>query len=480
MNQPVRFVVSDTDPTDFLTHAVNRAVSAPLVRGNAVRVLRNAAENYPAWLDAIRSAERYIYFESYIIYDDDVGATFAEALSERAEAGVRVRLIYDWLGAIGKSSRGLWRRMADRGVEIRCYNPASIIRPLSWLRRDHRKLLSVDGRVAFISGLCVGEAWLGDERKGVPPWRDTGVEIRGPAIAEVERAFATLWNEMGDPLPPDEPLPMTAMPPAGDVGLRVIATTPGTADMLRVDQLVASAAREKLWLADAYFAAIPTYVQALARAAHDGVDVRLLVPGSSDIALLRPISAVAYRPLLEAGVRVFEWKGSMMHAKTAVADGRWARVGSSNLNIASWLGNHELDAFIEDESVAAAMEEMYLADLENAAEIVLSTPQAVSAFRRHKSERRRVSQRVRAQAGRAAGGALRFSHALAAAITERRILEPAESKLIALGGIALLLLALVAALWPRVVTIPFVVIAIWFALALLGKAWSMHRRDKKR
>jgi hypothetical protein len=145
--------------------------------------------------------------------------------------------------------------------------------------------------------------------------------------------------------------------------MRIVATVPYTAALFRVDQLVAALAQRTLWLTDAYFAGTTPYVQALRAAARDGVDVRILVPGSSDIPVLRPLSRAGYRPLLEAGVRVFEWNGSMLHAKTAVADGRWARVGSTNLNLASWIGNRELDAMVEDEAFARDMEAMYLEDL---------------------------------------------------------------------------------------------------------------------
>src|SRR4029079_17812210 len=134
--------------------------------------------------------------------------------------------------------------------------------------------------------------------------------------------------------------------PTGDIRLRVVASLPGTAGLFRMDQLVAALARKRLWLTDAYYAGTTTYVQALRAAAADGVDVRLLLPNGTDIPLLKPLSRAGYRPLLEAGVRVFEWSATMLHAKTAVADGHWARVGSSNLNLASWLSNCELDAVI--------------------------------------------------------------------------------------------------------------------------------------
>ena len=195
----------------------------------------------------------------------------------------------------------------------------------------------------------------------------------GRRCAIVERAFAQVWACDGRRRFRAEELGAARRhrDSGRRVDSRIVANAPGTTGIFRLDQLIAAAARRTLWLTDAYFAGVPPYVQALRAAALDGVDVRLLVPGASDIPALRPLSQAGFRPLLEAGIRVFEWKGSMLHAKTAVADGRWARVGSSNLNIASWIGNYELDAVVENETFAAQMERMYLADLENATEIVL-------------------------------------------------------------------------------------------------------------
>jgi cardiolipin synthase len=156
------------------------------------------------------------------------------------------------------------------------------------------------------------------------------------------------------------------------VRLRVIAGAPNETGTYRLDLVIASLARHHLWLADAYFVGTSAYVQALAAAARDGVDVRLLVPGASDIPALSPISRAGYRPLLDAGVRVFEWNGTMLHAKTAVADELWARIGSTNLNIASWMGNYELDVAIEDRSFGEAMAAQYERDLTQATEIVLT------------------------------------------------------------------------------------------------------------
>jgi cardiolipin synthase len=453
--------------------AFSRIVGGPVIPGNRVRLLRDATENYPAWLDAIASARQFIHFESYIIHEDAVGRQFAERLADRARAGVRVRLLYDWLGAFGHASRRFWRSLAEAGVEVRCFNRPRFDSPLGWVSRDHRKMLTVDGQVAFVTGLCVGQRWVGDPTRGVDPWRDTGIEIRGPAVAEVGRAFAQTWGASGPALPEGELPGREGIPSAGDMALRIIASMPTTAELYRLDQLIAAAARKSLWLTDAYFVGLTPYVQALCAAARDGVDVRLLVPGASDVFLMRALSRASYRPLLEAGVRVFEWRGSMMHAKAAVADGRWSRVGSTNLNVASWVGNWELDVAVEDDRFARLMEETYLADLARATEVVLSGRRVGP---RAGEGRAGPARRGAGSVGRVAAGALGLGSTVGAAIRNRRALGPAEARLLGTIGLLLLALSIAAVLWPRVVVAPFAVAGLWIALALLARAWRLKRR----
>jgi cardiolipin synthase len=457
--------------------AFSRTAGAPLIPGNSVRILKDATENYPAWLAAIESAERTIHFESYIIHEDDLGQQFAEALMAKARAGVRVRLIYDWLGAISATSRRFWRNLRQAGVEVRCFNPPHIDSPFGWLSRDHRKMISVDGKVGFVTGLCVGRLWVGYPEQKIDPWRDTGVEVRGPAVADIERAFAQIWSEMGPPIPEEELA--RDIPPAGNVTLRVIASMPNTAGLYRLDQLIAAGARKSLWLTDAYFVGTTPYVQALCAAAKDGVDVRLLVPQATDIMLIRSLSRAGYRPLLEAGVRVFEWNGPMLHAKTAVADGRWARVGSSNLNLASWIGNYELDVSVEDEGFAKEMMEMYEDDLENSTEIVLNDRNRVRSTRRRPSHRRSRRKIGHGSTTRAAAGAIRLGNTVGAAITNHRVLGPAEAQIMIMGGLLLLVLSVVSVIWPLLLTIPFAAVGIWFAITLLFRAYALHASGRK-
>ncbi len=490
------------DP-ELLHQAFTRAAGAALVSGNRVRLLKDARENYPAWLEAIESAERTVFFENYMFCQDEIGLEFQGALAARARAGVRVRVLYDWVGSLGRASAGYWRALRAAGAEVRCFNRARVSAPFGALHRDHRKMLAVDGRVGFITGLCVGRMWVGDVRRGIAPWRDTGIELRGPALHDIERAFAQIWAATGPALPEADRVRPESIRPEGTVALRIVASTPGVSAVLRIDQLIASAARRSLWLTDAYFASIPPYVQALQAAARDGVDVRLLVPGASDLAVLRPLSQAGYRPLLEAGVRVFEWRGSMLHAKTAVADGRWARVGSSNLNLASWIGNYELDALVEDEMFATQMEEMYLADLAQATEIVLRRRRRLAAMSHRMRTRlatmpERMRRRARARdmeaamggrrmgggrrgsASRAAAGALRIGRTVGAALSEQRVLAPTEARLVAAFAVVTLALAALVVRWPLVAAIPAAVLLAWVALALFAKALALRRERRRR
>jgi cardiolipin synthase len=457
-----------TQPERLLAEqAFSRTAGAPLSGGNALRLLRDATLNYPAWLAAIRNARDSIHFENYIIQEDAIGREFIAALAERARTGVKVRLLYDWMGSFLVSSAGFFRPLQEAGGEVRAFNPLRIDRPFGWLTRDHRKVLVVDGRLGFVSGLCVSQRWLGVRDRA--PWRDTGLEIQGPAVADIQAAFAQTWALCGTPLDAGECPAPASLAPAGDTLLRVIASSPYTSGLYRLDQLIAAMAQESLWLTDAYFVGTPAYVQALCAAAQDDVDVRLLVPSTSDIPLISPFSRAGYRPLLEAGVRVFEWNGPMLHAKSAVADGRWARVGSSNLNVASWISNYELDIAVEDDRFAAEMEAMYLEDMEEATEIVLSPHHRIRP-----RDRRPRLRRVRPKSGVAS--AVRLGHTVAAAMQQQRVLGAVEAATLLIIGLSLLGLGALWIYWPQLLAYPVAGVSLWLAVAILLQAWKLWQR----
>jgi cardiolipin synthase len=469
-----------TDVVELAGLAMTRAAGAPASEGNAVTLLRDADENFPAWKAALAAAQRVILFECYIFADDSVGRSFAQILTERARAGVKVFVLVDWLG----SWRALrvWKELREAGGDVRVFNPPRLASPLGWLSRDHRKTIVVDGAVGFVSGLCVSERWLADPARKLEAWRDTGIEIHGPAVGALETAFAEVFGTCGAPLPQEALTQPGSHPRAGDVRMHVIANEPNVAGTFRMDLIVASIARRNLWLTDAYFVGTTPYVQALCAAARDKVDVRLLVPGASDIPALSPLSRAQYRPLLEAGVRVFEWNGTMLHAKTAVADGLWARVGSTNLNLASWLSNYELDVAIEDRGFAELLAAQYERDIACSTEIVLTSrnrvrraADLVAPAATESSARGAPRRAVSGSAGRAAAGAVSVGSALGAALTNRRTLGPAEAGLLVIMAVAACSVAVVGALWPRVLAWPVALIATWVGIAWALKAYALQR-----
>jgi cardiolipin synthase len=360
-----------TSPT--ATRALDRAAGSPPIPGNAVQLLIDGPEAYPAMLEVIARAERWLHFENYIIRSDATGWRFAEALAARARAGVRVRVLADWLGSLGTDS-GYWRFLRDAGVEVRSFEPFNFSDPLVNLSRDHRKLVVADGTDAVTGGLCIGDEWSGDAAQERLPWRDTAVRIRGPAAAALDAAFGRSWSVSGGALPIEDRPGRVAE--SGGAAVRVVAGEPGQARTYRVLTAVAAGAISRLWITDAYLAPPPPLRIGLIDAARDGCDVQLLVPGMSDLPFVSNLSRVGYRDLLGEGIRIHEWEGPMLHAKTFVADGRFSRIGSSNLNYISLLGNWELDVLIEDEDLGTQLEQRFRKDLTGSREVVLRAPAA--------------------------------------------------------------------------------------------------------
>lgn len=352
-----------------LVRAADRASGAPAIPGNRVTLLQDGPETYAAMLERIAAARARIHFENYIIRDDATGERFAEALAARARAGVHVRVLYDWIGCLG-TSRRYWERLRAAGVAVHAFGPPRWGDPLLLAARDHRKLVVVDGETAVTGGLCIGDEWSGDAARQRQPWRDTAVAVDGPAARALDGAFARAWTFAGAPPPDDAAEVDDDVAAAGEVAVRVVATEPGRERNARTLELLLGIAAERIWITEAYLAAPQRMYQAILDAARDGVDVRLLLPGSSDIAVVRNLSRVGYRGLLAAGARLYEWQGPMLHAKAMVVDGRWLRIGSSNLNPSSLLANWELDIFVDDEPLATQLEHRFLQDLSHAREVV--------------------------------------------------------------------------------------------------------------
>jgi cardiolipin synthase A/B len=332
----------------------------------------------------------------------------------------------------------------------------------------------VDGDRAMVGGLCIGDEWAGDPARGRQAWRDTMVTVCGPAATAFDAAFANVWSRTGDPLPPDE---LSADPDAcGECAVRAVAGVPFEGRIYRVAQLIAAAARERLWITDAYLVPPPTLYAALIEAAQSGVDVRLLVPGTSDLPVLRNLTRVGYRELLQAGVRVFEWLGPMIHAKTWVADRRWTRVGSSNLNVSSLLGNYELDLLTDDPATADTLANQFRRDLQSSREIVLQP-------------RRRMPPRLVGAAheeqlpGVAAGPAApverhkRTGYELGAVavVVLRRVAGGLRRTLAASAALLFALVGALLILFPRVAGAVIAALTFWLALGFGVYAFGKRR-----
>jgi cardiolipin synthase A/B len=436
---------------------LNRAAGGPPIPGNRVQLLVDGPETYERMLGLIAAAERWIHLENYIIRDDRTGWRFAEALAARARAGMPVRVMYDWLGSIGTGGK-YWRFLRRAGVDVRGFNPPRLLRIFANLTRNHRKLLTVDSRVAVIGGQCIGDEWAGDPAREIPQWRDTAVEIAGPAAIALDAAFTVTWARSGPPLAQDE---VASDPEAcGDAQVRVIAGEPGRERAYRALEYVTAGAIERLWITDAYLVPPPRLFQALLDAARDGADIRLLVPGASDVPLVRNLTRIGYRRLLRAGVRIFEWDGPMLHAKTLVSDGRWARVGTSNLNASSLLGNYELDVLIEDEAFAQAMEAQFRRDVDSSLEVqrrVYRAPKRIqpilpSGLTRLPRRRPRQPRARRQLRGRAA---VAMRTVISAA--RRSVYGPVSAALVVLG---LLFIGL-----PSAMAYAFGAVCVWLAVA---------------
>ena len=455
-----------------LAPAIDRATGARPLAGNRLEHHPDSVRALDAMLELIARAERWVHFENYIIRDDRTGRRFAEALAERARAGVPVRVVYDALGSFG-TARRYWRGLRAAGVEVRAFHPIWSAQVLDTVSRDHRKLLVTDGNRAMLGGLCIGDEWAGDPARQRRPWRDTMVLVTGPGAAVADRAFGRVWEHVGSPLPPEE---LESDP--GEYGtstVRIIAGAPGRARVYRAVELLAATARERLWITDAYLIAPRALYAALLDAARSGVDVRILVPGTSDLPLLREATRGGYRELLRAGARIYEWQGPMLHAKTLLADQRWGRVGSSNLNVSSLLGNYELDLLAECEDLTAALARQFLHDLAFSREIVVQP-------RRRFLPARLVGTTPSAAPGAPSGDAAhkRSGYELGAVtlVALRRVAGGLRRTLAATAAIGFLGLGGLLLAFPRAMSILLAGGAFLVALGLGGYAMERRRTQE--
>jgi len=445
---------------------LGRVSDAPLRDGNRLALLKNGPDTYDDWLAAIAGAEKWIHLDNYIFENDEIGTKFADALSAKAAEGVRVRVLHDWFGCLDVP-RSFWRGMREAGVEVRAVNPPASGPPLGAIRRDHRKLIAVDGEYASTGGVCISDGWLVTSPETGLPYRDTAVSIHGPAVADVERAFAGVWDETGERLPGDERPDPKDIQAAGEKAVRLVAQEPRRMRTLRMLELLTAGVEEQLWITDPYFLSMPILTQSLMATARDGVDVRVLTPATNDIAWIGRASRAGYRQFLEAGVRIFEYGGPMIHAKTIVADGWLSKVGSTNLNFSSLIANWEIDLVVEDADFAEQMERLFEDDVSNSREVRLEGSGKRS---RVKPDRRVDTSDSGARAGivgSGTGSGATLSRVGTSVLQKGAApLQTHEHAIAAAASGALLGVSLLGARFPRLVAWPLV--AMGAALGGLG------------
>jgi cardiolipin synthase A/B len=371
-------------PTDILERHIGfeQAISdVPLVVGNKVTLLKNAAATYPAMLTAIHGAHDNINLEMYILSDGQIGQMFADALIERARHGVQVNIIYDGLGSLDTPA-SFFDQLRSNGIAVVEFNPLSPFQARFWsvrqlTHRDHRKLLIIDGRTAFTGGINISEVYasgLRSETSGTPPayWRDTDIEVDGPAAGEFQKLFLVDWyREGGIPLNHNRYFPKVAA--KGRQIVRVIGSNPEQFPLIYLDLISAVVNSEtNVYVTDAYFAPDYQMRRALRAAARRGVDVRLLLPSQSDEPFIVSAQRAHYNGLLKAGVKIYEWSGKMLHAKTATIDGVWSTVGTSNLDWWSIARDNEVNAVVLGHNFGDEMNLMFKNDLEDSQQIELT------------------------------------------------------------------------------------------------------------
>jgi cardiolipin synthase len=333
--------------------SIGALLGPPLIPGNRVDTLVNGDRIFPSMLEAIRSARKTITFETYIYWSGDVGKAFADALSERARAGVKVHILVDWVGS-QKMQDSYLEEMTAAGVEIRKYHEPRWYNINKLNNRTHRKILVIDGRVGFTGGVGIADEWSGDAQDA-NHWRDTHYRVEGPAAAQMQAAFVDNWTKVsGVVLHGSDYFP--EIQAAGDLPAQMfISSVEGGAESMHLMYLLSiAAARRTIDLSMAYFVPDPLASAAIVAALKRGVRVRVIVPGkNTDVALVRSAGRATWGPFLQAGAQIHEYEPTMYHCKVLVVDGEWVSVGSTNFDTRSFRLNDEANLNVLDRGFAA-------------------------------------------------------------------------------------------------------------------------------
>jgi cardiolipin synthase len=354
------------------------ATGSPLIAGNKVTLLYDGPQIMTAMIAAIGAARDHINLETYIFDQDELGIRFADLLIARQRAGVQVNVIYDSVGTIG-TPQAFFDNMRDAGIRLLAFNPVNplkLIAPWAPNNRDHRKILVVDGVVAFTGGVNISNTYANSSlfrskarRDAKVGWRDTHIKVEGPAVAVLQLLFLDTWASQQSPELPDSNF-FPSLKEAGDKLVRVLASTPGgDFEIYKAYILAIQEAKRTVHITSAYFVPDVQILQALSDAARRGVEVKLILPGVTDSGLVLHATRSFYSEMLASGIRIYQLQIAVLHAKTAVIDKVWATVGSTNIDTRSFLHNNEINVVVLSDEFANAMENAFVEDLRVSVEI---------------------------------------------------------------------------------------------------------------
>lgn len=360
---------SVNDPQFLRTMGV--LLGPTIIKGNSVRYLENGDEIFPAMLDAIHSARKSITFETYIYWSGTIGQRFADALRERAQNGVKVHVLLDWVGS-AKMDQALIDELKRGGVEVERYHRPSWYNATRINNRTHRKLLIVDGRVGFTGGVGIADQWRGDAQDA-RHWRDAHFRIEGPAVSEFQAVFMDNWTKAtGRVLHSADYFPEIGN--AGDMPAQMFSSSPsGGSDSMHLMYLLSiAAARKSILLSSSYFVPDELAIKALADAARRGVSVRIITPGDHiDTEVVRRASRARWGELLKAGIEIYEYQPTMFHCKIMVVDGFLVSAGSTNFDTRSFRLNDEANLNVYDQAFAQRMTAVFEKDLARSRRVTL-------------------------------------------------------------------------------------------------------------
>jgi len=372
--------VAPTDMVERYSAVIESVSGSPLTSGNKVTLLIDGPATYAAMFQAMEDATDHINLETFIIEDDETGRRFSELLLKKQAEGVQVNLIYDSRGSFSTPAP-FFQRLRDAGIQVVAFNPVNPLKARkSWrvAHSDHRKILIVDGKVVFTGGVNISAVYSSGlsgrqpEKKPSIPWRDTDVRIEGPVVAEFQRLFLDTWeSQKGPSLSGRNYFP--ELKSVGKAFVRAVGSSPGETNRLTFVLYVSAIAfsEKSLHVTNAYFAPDDETVDALRDAARRGVDVKIILPGTTDSSLTMNAGRYYYSELLKSGVKLYRRRNVLLHSKTAVIDNVWSTVGSTNMDFWSFSINDEVNAVILSKEFAAEMEEMFARDLSESEEIRL-------------------------------------------------------------------------------------------------------------